>query len=54
MPRRPASYLTGSLEIERMRDKWLTDERGGLREFHDRLAGSGGLPIALAERALFA
>ena len=25
-----------------------------LRPFHDRLAGSGGLPMALAERALFA
>ena len=53
-PTQAASYLTGSLEIERMRDKWLADKRGGLREFHDRLAGSGGLPIALAERALFA
>ena len=36
------------------RDKWLAEKRGGLRGFHDRLAGSGGLPIALAERALFA
>jgi uncharacterized protein (DUF885 family) len=53
-PTQAASYLTGSLEIERMRAKWLADDRGGLRDFHDRLAGSGGLPIALAERALFA
>jgi len=53
-PTQAASYLTGSLEIERMRDRWLTGNRGGLREFHDRLAGSGALPIALAERALFA
>jgi uncharacterized protein (DUF885 family) len=53
-PTQAASYLTGSLEIERMRDRWLAEGRGGLREFHDRLAGSGALPIALAERALFA
>jgi len=36
-----------------MRDRWLAEDRGGLREFHDRIAGSGALPIALAERALF-
>ena len=53
-PTQAASYLTGSLEIERMRAKWMADGRGGLRDFHDRIAGSGGLPIALAERALFA
>ena len=53
-PTQAASYLTGSLEIERMRDRWLAESRGGLREFHDRLAGSCALPIALAERALFA
>jgi len=53
-PTQAASYLTGSLEIERMRARWLAENRGGLREFHDRIAGSGALPIALAERALFA
>jgi uncharacterized protein (DUF885 family) len=53
-PTQAASYLTGSLEIERMRAKWLSEGRGSLRDFHDRIAGSGALPIALAERALFA
>jgi uncharacterized protein (DUF885 family) len=53
-PTQAASYLTGSLEIERMRAAWLSERRGSLRDFHDRIAGSGGLPIALAERALFA
>ncbi|HEV3226532.1 MAG TPA: DUF885 domain-containing protein [Acidimicrobiales bacterium] len=53
-PTQAASYLTGSLEIERMRDAWSTSGRGDLKGFHDRLAASGGLPIALAERALFA
>jgi uncharacterized protein (DUF885 family) len=52
-PTQAASYLTGSLEIERMRAKWLGEQHGGLRDFHDRIAGSGALPIALAERALF-
>jgi uncharacterized protein (DUF885 family) len=52
-PTQAASYLTGSLEIERMRARWLDDGHGTLKEFHDRIAGSGALPIALAERALF-
>ena len=51
-PTQAASYLTGSLEIERLRERWLASG-GGLRDFHDRLAGSGGMPVALAERALF-
>jgi len=51
-PTQAPSYLTGALEIERMRDAWLAQGRGSLKEFHDRLAGSGSLPIALAERAV--
>lgn len=51
-PTQAASYLTGALEIARLRDSWLADGRGNLRQFHDRLAATGGLPIALAERAL--
>jgi len=53
-PTQASSYLTGALEIERMRDRWFAEQRGDLRTFHDRLAGSGMLPIGLAERALFA
>ena len=37
-----------------MRDRWLAEDRGGLRAFHDTLCATGGLPIALAERATFA
>jgi len=51
-PTQASSYLTGSLEIERMRKRYLGEGRGDLRSFHDRLAGSGALPIGLAERAL--
>jgi uncharacterized protein (DUF885 family) len=47
-PTQAASYLTGSLEIERIRERWT----GSLREFHDTICGSGALPIALAERAV--
>lgn len=52
-PTQAASYLTGCFEIERMRDRWLAEDRGGLRAFHDTIAATGGLPIALAERATF-
>ena len=51
-PTQASSYLTGSLEIERIRERFFAEGRGDLRTFHDAIAGSGGLPIALAERAL--
>jgi len=49
-PTQAPSYLTGCLEIERLRAQWP----GPLREFHDTLAGSGCLPLGLARRALAA
>jgi uncharacterized protein (DUF885 family) len=52
-PTQAASYLTGCLEIERLRDRWQAEGRGDLRAFHDTIAATGGLPIALAERATF-
>ncbi|HEY8546010.1 MAG TPA: DUF885 domain-containing protein [Acidimicrobiales bacterium] len=52
-PTQAASYLTGCVEIERLRDRWLQEGRGDLRAFHDTLCATGGLPIALAERAAF-
>ncbi|HSE96144.1 MAG TPA: DUF885 domain-containing protein, partial [Methylomirabilota bacterium] len=56
-PTQAAAYLTGCLEILRLRERWLggrgTGDVEALRRFHDRLAGGGGLPLALAERALF-
>ncbi|GLZ28778.1 hypothetical protein Lesp02_09680 [Lentzea sp. NBRC 105346] len=47
-PTQAPSYLTGALEIERIRD----DYTGGLREFHDTIAGSGALPLGLARRVV--
>ena len=52
-PTQAASYLTGCVEIERMRDRWMAESRGDLRAFHDTIAATGGLPIALAEQATF-
>jgi uncharacterized protein (DUF885 family) len=51
-PTQASSYLTGALEIARMRDQWLVGGWGSLRDFHDRAAGSGRLPINLVERTL--
>jgi uncharacterized protein (DUF885 family) len=55
-PTQAASYLTGCLEILGMRERYFArvgrSDVAALRAFHDRLAGSGGLPPALAERAL--
>jgi uncharacterized protein (DUF885 family) len=50
-PTQASAYLTGCLEIVRIREQYLQTDRGTLREFHDKLAASGGLPIALAEQA---
>ena len=59
-PTQASSYLTGCLEILRIRDRFLA-ARGAsitdvdaMRDFHDGLTGSGTLPIALAERAVMA
>ena len=51
-PTQAPSYLTGSLEVERIRADYLAADRGGLREFHDLIAGSGALPLGLARRAV--
>jgi uncharacterized protein (DUF885 family) len=51
-PTQAPSYLTGALEIDRIRAEWERQGRGPLRAFHDGIAGSGSLPLALAERAV--
>jgi uncharacterized protein (DUF885 family) len=51
-PTQAASYLTGCLEIERIRGRFLDAQCGDLRDFHNRLAGAGALPIGLAEQAV--
>ncbi len=62
-PTQASSYLTGCLEILRIRDAWLAARGLGstppaqapvevLRAFHDAIARSGALPLGLAERAV--
>jgi uncharacterized protein (DUF885 family) len=61
-PTQASAYLTGCLEILRMRDRYLAARGAGappaetdvsvLRDFHDRLTTSGSLPLGLAEEAL--
>ncbi len=59
-PTQASSYLTGCLEILRIRDRFLAargatiSDVGALRDFHDGITGAGTLPIALAERAVMA
>jgi uncharacterized protein (DUF885 family) len=50
-PTQASAYLTGCLEILRIRDRYQQANTGSLRDFHNTLAASGGLPIALAEQA---
>jgi uncharacterized protein (DUF885 family) len=50
-PTQAPSYLTGCLEIERIRTEYEQGGLGTLREFHDTIAGSGSLPLGLARAA---
>ena len=49
-PTQASSYLTGCLEIEAIRAEYLKQGKGTLKQFHDTIAGSGGLPLGLARR----
>jgi uncharacterized protein (DUF885 family) len=62
-PTQASSYLTGCLEILRIRDGYFVARGVGgkrpadvdvsiLRDFHDEITSSGRMPIGLAERAL--
>jgi uncharacterized protein (DUF885 family) len=57
-PTQASSYLTGCLEIVRIREAFLarrgSSDTDALRAFHDGITSSGGLPISLAERAVLA
>jgi uncharacterized protein (DUF885 family) len=57
-PTQASSYLTGCLEILRIRDAFFgrrgSSDTDALRDFHDAITSSGGLPIELAERAALA
>jgi uncharacterized protein (DUF885 family) len=50
-PTQASAYLTGCLEILRIRERFKKEVSNSLKDFHDRVAQSGALPIALAEQA---
>jgi uncharacterized protein (DUF885 family) len=50
-PTQASAYLTGCLEILRIRQRFMDETGGSLKAFHNRLAQSGALPVALAEQA---
>ncbi|HET9733216.1 MAG TPA: DUF885 domain-containing protein [Acidimicrobiales bacterium] len=52
-PTQAPSYLTGALELERLRDRWVDEKRGDRVSFNDAVAATGSLPLGLAEKALF-
>jgi uncharacterized protein (DUF885 family) len=52
-PTQASSYLVGALELESFSERWLAEGRGTLREFHDTVGGSPGLPLPLAGELLF-
>ncbi|MEU8246030.1 DUF885 domain-containing protein [Nonomuraea sp. NPDC048916] len=49
-PTQAPSYLTGAIEIDRIRQSY----QGSPKSFHDRIAGAGGLPLGLAEQVVSA
>ena len=62
-PTQASAYLTGCLEILRIRDRWLAargladvparpGRRRSCAQFHDASGALGALPLGLAERAV--
>jgi uncharacterized protein (DUF885 family) len=45
-------YTFGKLEIQKMRDEFLSSKRGALRDFHDAFVAQGGIPIPLVRKIL--
>jgi uncharacterized protein (DUF885 family) len=51
-PTQAASYLTGALELERIRQRYIDEGIGTARAFNDQVAATGSLPLGLAEQAV--
>jgi uncharacterized protein (DUF885 family) len=51
-PTQAASYLTGAVELERMRARYVQAGHGDARRFNDTVAATGSLPLGLAERCV--
>ena len=53
-PTQASSYLTGALELERIRRRYIDEGVGTARTFNDEVAATGALPLGLAEQAVMA
>ncbi|MHB1444444.1 MAG: DUF885 domain-containing protein [Acidimicrobiales bacterium] len=53
-PTQAASYLTGAMELERIRERYVAEGIGTARGFNDAVAATGSLPLGLAEQAVMA
>ena len=51
-PTQASSYLTGALELEDMRRRFIERGLGDARSFNDAIAATGSLPLGLAERSV--
>jgi uncharacterized protein (DUF885 family) len=45
-------YTLGKIEIQKLRDEYLQEKGGSLKQFHEAFLSQGGLPIPLVRRLL--
>ncbi|TWT64976.1 DUF885 family protein [Allorhodopirellula solitaria] len=48
-----AAYMLGAMQLRQLADRWVAQERGTLKEFHDAVMRQGSIPIALLEASLW-
>lgn len=48
-----AAYMLGAMQLRQLADRWITEQRGTLKEFHDAVMQQGSIPIALLEPLLW-
>ncbi len=48
-----AAYMLGAMQLRQLADRWIAEERGTLKEFHDAVMQQGSIPIALLEALLW-
>lgn len=47
-----AAYMLGAMQLRQLADRWISEQRGTLKEFHDTVMKQGSVPIALLETLL--
>ena len=48
-----AAYMLGAMQLRQLAGRWISEERGSLKEFHDAVMQQGSVPIALLESLLW-